>query len=616
MPTEIFLDSIDFDVESLIPVPFDPDGPRSESYPYVRLKRSGQQAILNFHVVILENPYLRVTVVPGLGGRILRIFDKRTNLETLGSGPRLNLIDAGPRGVWMPEGLQILVGNRHRMNAMGPVDFQIQEEGQGGLLLHELIGGIGVSWHATISLPPDRAEIRVAVRVLNRTLMEQECFIGLSVQTGPTRPCVIEDLIAQRLNWSSSCAWYDDARDCGGALNFDRGTFERVSLDHEEWVLHRRAEPAPILQARQSDSLELRYLPFSGLGSLEGWSEVGGVSLNADRLKFQATYSQSGQKFFLRTEDAQTLKSEVDLAPEKLTEIDLQDLPSPPVSFLVRDAHDDVTLLCPLEGLKRQMLDAEILVPAAIGMPAVAGPRERAGREAALLFLAGDDPTDQAVVAMKDPRWAASSRIMLGQYAIRKRKLDKALQWLDDGLGYHAEDHLAWWVKGMVTRIQGVESDDLLNAHYLAPLEPLLRAESFLAMPQTHGKEPSAVVKPLAADPAALIEIACALLDLRLFDEATRWIDEALRHGENQMLLYLQAWAFLTGSKMDVEAAELVQRAGKMETKSPYPWRPVELHVFTILSQRFPADEKLAYLLKLLDWALPLGSRPSQGADA
>lgn len=203
------------------------------------------------------------------------------------------------------------------------------------------------------------------------------------------------------------------------------------------------------------------------------------------------------------------------------------------------------------------------------------------------------------MIAIKDPRWAASSRLLLAHHSIRKKDWEKALHWLDDGLGYHAEDHLAWWAKGMVNRIQGVESDDLLNAHYLAPLEPLLRAESFLAMPQTHGKEPSAVVKPLAADPAALIEIACALLDLRLFDEATRWIDEALRHGENQMLLYLQAWAFLVGSKMDVEAAELVHRASKMEIKSPYLWRPIEVRALTELSHRFPADEKLIHLLKL-----------------
>ena len=96
---------------------------------------------------------------------------------------------------------------------------------------------------------------------------------------------------------------------------------------------------------------------------------------------------------------------------------------------------------------------------------------------------------------------------------------------------YNADDPLLWWGKAVALRLAGEDNEqELLNAHFLAPLEPALRAESFLSQPINPDGAPSPLLASLAENPEEFIEVACLLIDCGLFDQASRWIDEALRH--------------------------------------------------------------------------------------
>src|SRR5262249_54552632 len=132
----------------------------------------------------------------------------------------------------------------------------------------------------------------------------------------------------------------------------------------------------------------------------------------------------------------------------------------------------------------------------------------------------------------------------------------------------------------------------LLNAHFLAPLEPALRAESYLANP-SQTKEPSAVLRPLGGSPDSFVEVACLLLEANLDKEAATWIDEALRHVDLPMLRYLLAYAHVRGSRMEAQAGEQVALAVRQGKKPPYPWRPLELSALRLLVERFPDDAVL-----------------------
>jgi len=144
------------------------------------------------------------------------------------------------------------------------------------------------------------------------------------------------------------------------------------------------------------------------------------------------------------------------------------------------------------------------------------------------------------------------------------------------------------------------ESPELAAAHALSPLEPVLRAEAFLSIPQTHGKEPSTVMRPLAGDPDALHECAHLYIEAGFLSDASRLIDEALRHGEHPMLRYMHAWILMKHTRMEMEAAAEVSRAAKSPLQPPFPWRPLEVQAVEELHARFPNDERLRALSELL----------------
>lgn len=190
----------------------------------------------------------------------------------------------------------------------------------------------------------------------------------------------------------------------------------------------------------------------------------------------------------------------------------------------------------------------------------------------------------------------------LAQIACRKGSFEEASGHLDDALTFNGDDPLAWWLKAVVSRHLGKldERSELLNAHFVAPFEPALRAESFLST-GIETKEASALVRPLSESPDAMVEVAVLLAEVGLWEDLARWIDECLRHREIPMLRYVLADALLSDSRMEVEAAQHVRVAEDKPVTPPYPWRAYEIGVLRRLALRFPQDPRIRDLLAVAE---------------
>jgi len=268
---------------------------------------------------------------------------------------------------------------------------------------------------------------------------------------------------------------------------------------------------------------------------------------------FVGAVATGGAKLFVETPAEQTLEATLDVMPgEKL---DLPDLRA----FQIRDGHGRAlgTYPSPPEDPEQLRLQRDLLHP---------------DRRAATL-------------------------VALAYRAMAEGDRTRTKQLVEDALGLNQEDHLAWWFRAVLNR--GDDENDLPNAHFLAPFEPVLRAESFLAMNVVE-KDPSPLVAPMADDPDAMIEVAVRLREAGLMDELARWVDEALRHREIPMLRYLLADALLAKSRMAVEAADHVAKVAKTPINPPYPWRPLERSVLERLNERFPDDARIAELLAMM----------------
>lgn len=187
--------------------------------------------------------------------------------------------------------------------------------------------------------------------------------------------------------------------------------------------------------------------------------------------------------------------------------------------------------------------------------------------------------------------------------ATKEGDLRSALDYVDRALATLGDDPLAWWHRAVLLRLLGEDDDgaSISMAHALSPLEPALRADAFLAMPQSHGREPNPILKPLAADPDALLECVHLLIEADLVQEASRLIDEALRHRDVPMLRYMHAWCLQTYTNMKVEAANEVRLAGALPPAPPFPWRSLEVRAVTELAATFKDDANLQTLARLLE---------------
>jgi tetratricopeptide (TPR) repeat protein len=193
----------------------------------------------------------------------------------------------------------------------------------------------------------------------------------------------------------------------------------------------------------------------------------------------------------------------------------------------------------------------------------------------------------------------------LGMISLAQGDTAEAGERFEQALLYNADDPLLWWEAAAAARVAGRSGDEepaeLLNAHYLSPLEPALRAEAFLSQPVEPGKEPNPLVAPLDEAPESYIEVAAMLVEHGLLSDATRWIDEALRHADLAMLRILLAYCYLSGSRMAAEAASEIQKAEALGLPTPLPWRRVEIDALRAVGSRFPEAVGIRKWLELAE---------------
>lgn len=516
-------------VEALPTAPGDGDDARA-AYPLPRLRKLGRRERHDFIAIVLENDWVRVTLVPALGGRVLSL--QLNGTECLGverdadGAFLLNLTPplregssssgGGGWGVGSLEllaGLEITLHGRARRQSLAPLDVQLIEpehdEDEAVVILGELNPGSPLSWHARISLAAGDAALRIGVKVFNRDLTETPYSSGL--------------------RWTGNLGVYAEP-----------GVLPSMGAQFAD-------RAGATLGPRLVDNWEAIVIPVPG--SPRGTSAVGAV---LDR-SFLPIVAVPGARILIQDAAGETLDATFDLEPGHA--IDLPEFQA----LQVRDAHKQVV--------------AEWPAP----QPDVA-----------LLSLQRD---------LLHPDRRAATLIALAYRAIAADETGRARQLVDDALGLNQEDHLAWWLRAALHR--GESENDLPNAHFLAPMEPILRAESFLAM-AVNERDPNPLVAPLADDPDALVEVAVRLGEAGLKDDLARWIDEALRHREVPMLRYILADALLQKSRMAVEAADHVARIAKAPINPPYPWRSFECAVLERLGERFPDDARIAELRQMM----------------
>ena len=140
------------------------------NYPYpIRDALTGTREPVSWRSLHLENEYLRVTVLPDLGGHIYSCLDKRTGQQMFYANRSIKKALIGYRGAWAAFGVEFNFPVSHNWVSMSPVDFAMARHADGSASIW--IGNTDQMyrsrWRVELRLRPGRTTLEQRVDLLN-----------------------------------------------------------------------------------------------------------------------------------------------------------------------------------------------------------------------------------------------------------------------------------------------------------------------------------------------------------------------------------------------------------------------------------------------------------------
>jgi tetratricopeptide (TPR) repeat protein len=159
-------------------------------YPYFRFdgftRRPGQR---EWTVVELENAWLKVTILPEIGGKIWSAIDKATGKSLVYDNQVVKFRDIAMRGPWTSGGIEANYGIiGHTPNVATPVDYLTRTNRDGSVSC--IIGALDLltrtPWRLEITLPADKAWFSTSSFWYNATPLEQPYYtwMNAAIPTG------------------------------------------------------------------------------------------------------------------------------------------------------------------------------------------------------------------------------------------------------------------------------------------------------------------------------------------------------------------------------------------------------------------------------------------------
>ncbi|MBO9617417.1 MAG: DUF5107 domain-containing protein [Niabella sp.] len=125
--------------------------------------------------LFLENDYLKVMILPELGGRIQMAYDKTNDYHFVYHNRVIKPALVGLAGPWISGGIEFNWPQHHRPNTFGPTDYMIVENKDGSktVWVNEYEMMFGTKCALGFTLYPDKAYIELHAKLYNRSPFPQ-----------------------------------------------------------------------------------------------------------------------------------------------------------------------------------------------------------------------------------------------------------------------------------------------------------------------------------------------------------------------------------------------------------------------------------------------------------
>lgn len=124
-----------------------------------------------YNMIFLENEYLKIEILPELGGRIQRAFDKTNNYDFVYYNHVIKPALVGLAGPWISGGIEFNWPQHHRPSTFSPVEYEIEEgdDGSKTVWVSEIDKMYGTKGMAGFTLYPGKSYLEIKGQVYNGT---------------------------------------------------------------------------------------------------------------------------------------------------------------------------------------------------------------------------------------------------------------------------------------------------------------------------------------------------------------------------------------------------------------------------------------------------------------
>lgn len=148
-------------------------------YPYTLIddiRTEGEDQ--TYCAVVLENEYIRVTVLPELGGHVYSLHDKSCGKEVLYRNSVIKPGLVALRGAWLAYGIEFNYPAGHAPTTVSPVAYCVDRRPDGSATCW--VGALEyvtrVKWLVGITVAPGRTWLETDVRIANRTPLSKPLY--------------------------------------------------------------------------------------------------------------------------------------------------------------------------------------------------------------------------------------------------------------------------------------------------------------------------------------------------------------------------------------------------------------------------------------------------------
>ena len=140
-------------------------------YPYPMLDTlTNRKVEKSYKAVYLENEYLKVTVLPELGGHVYAIYDKTAGRDVLYTNHVVKYAMVAIRGAWVSGGIEWNFPDGHTLTTVSPIDYatRMEADGSASVIIGDTERVQRMQWSIVCRLRPGSKALETEVTLNNR----------------------------------------------------------------------------------------------------------------------------------------------------------------------------------------------------------------------------------------------------------------------------------------------------------------------------------------------------------------------------------------------------------------------------------------------------------------